>query len=150
MKRDKNLVSLSREHHYGLLCVWKIREGVKKNIEFVRIKNYINYFWEHHLQHHFETEDAVFPELQKKSLTLQMENEHRNLEQQIKIINNSNDYQSLLDFADALNHHIRFEERVLFPQYEEELTEEKLCEIGRKIQERNAMFTDNYLDEFWK
>lgn len=32
MKRNENLIPLSREHHYGLLCVWKIREGVKKKI----------------------------------------------------------------------------------------------------------------------
>lgn len=150
MKRNKNLVPLSREHHYGLLCVWKIREGVKKNIEYWRIKNYINFFWENHLQHHFHTEDIVLPEVQDNSLTIQMEKEHRNLEKQIKILNSVRDYNTLLDFADALNHHIRFEERVVFPYYEEMLSEEKLAEVGKKNQGDKTGFIDTYSDEFWK
>lgn len=32
MKRNENLVPLSRDHHFGLLCCWKIRQGIKKEV----------------------------------------------------------------------------------------------------------------------
>ena len=30
MKRDKNIVPLSQDHHFGLLSGWKIKQGIKK------------------------------------------------------------------------------------------------------------------------
>ena len=41
MKRDKNIIPLSQDHHFGLLSGWKIKQGIKKNISYERIKNYI-------------------------------------------------------------------------------------------------------------
>jgi iron-sulfur cluster repair protein YtfE (RIC family) len=62
MKRNDNIVWLSRDHHSGLLCSWKVRQGVKKEIEPGRIKNYILYFFENHLEDHFKAEEEVlFP-----------------------------------------------------------------------------------------
>lgn len=42
IKRHTALKPLSREHHHGLLLSWKIREGLKRNIEIPRIKKYID------------------------------------------------------------------------------------------------------------
>lgn len=33
MKRNENIVLLSRDHHFGLLCAWKIRQGLKKKLK---------------------------------------------------------------------------------------------------------------------
>ena len=33
LKRHAGLVELSRDHHHGLLLSWKIRQGLKKEIE---------------------------------------------------------------------------------------------------------------------
>lgn len=150
MKRNENLIPLSKEHHHGLLCVWKIREGVKRNIEFDRIRNYINFFWENHLENHFETEDASFPALEGTALNSQMEAEHENLRQLVKNLNSEGNYNLLLDFANALNDHIRFEERVVFPHYESTLTAKELTEIGEKIKKNSSPKEENYPDEFWK
>ena len=54
MKRDKNIVPLSQDHHFGLLSGWKIKQGIKKNISYERIKNYINYHWDNSQSFHFD------------------------------------------------------------------------------------------------
>lgn len=41
MKRHAALVQLSRDHHYGLLLCWKLKEGLKKEIEVERMSKYI-------------------------------------------------------------------------------------------------------------
>lgn len=44
IKRSGHLIQLSREHHFSLLFCWKVRTGIKKNIEKRRIIPYILFF----------------------------------------------------------------------------------------------------------
>ncbi len=150
MKRNENLVPLSREHHFGLLCMWKIRQGVTKGIAYKRILNYVNYFWKESLSRHFETEDRVLPEMENAILQNQMEQEHSQIRKLISHINASDDKQLLLDFANALQNHIRFEERVVFPEYEQNLSDEQMKEIGKLLSDSDHKGIDDYPDEFWK
>ena len=150
MKRNENLIPLSREHHFGLLCSWKIREGVKLGIEFERIKDYINYFWSERLQHHFNAEDTVFEPIKKDDSFFVMEREHDEIEKLIALINQSNNSDLLIEFADALQNHIRFEERELFPHLEQTLTKNELSSIGKKLSNLIIEGEDKYADEFWK
>lgn len=150
MKRNENLVPLSREHRFGLLCVWKIRQGVSKGVDYRRILNYINYFWKESLSRHFETEDRVLPEMENAILQNQMEQEHSQIRKLISHINASDDKQLLLDFANALQNHIRFEERVVFPEYEQNLSDEQMTEIGKQLSDSGQKGIDEYPDEFWK
>lgn len=141
---------LSRDHHFGLLCCWKIRQGIKKDISYGRIKNYINDYWEKNLSGHFKIEDIVIPEIENNSLQLQMENEHREINRLISNINQSDNRDLLTDFADALYKHIRFEERMVFPYLEEHLSEDQLNEIGVQLTKLHQKEDDGYPDEFWK
>ena len=150
MKRNENLVPLSRDHHFGLLCCWKIRQGIKKEVSYERIKNYINYYWEKNLHNHFKTEDDVLPELSNEGLQNQMEKEHVEIHRLINTINQSEDERLLLDFANALQSHIRFEERVVFPNYEEMLSADQLDEIGNLLTKFHHKEEDDYEDKFWK
>lgn len=150
MKRNENLVPLSKDHHFGLLCVWKIRMGLKKGISYDRIRKYINYFWQKNLHSHFEVEDIVLPEIENASLLSQMEKEHVEIHRLINTINQSEDERLLLDFANALQSHIRFEERVVFPNYEEMLSADQLDEIGNLLTKFHHKEEDDYADEFWK
>ena len=150
MKRNENLVPLSRDHHFGLLCSWKIQQGVKKEIPYDRIRKYINFFWEHHLEKHFETEDTVLPEVKDEALYTRMEKEHHEIKSLIRQINASEDPRLLLDFAEALHNHIRFEERVVFPDYEKKLSGNELEKIGDYLQKNHPKEQDDYPDEFWK
>ncbi|MCC3215579.1 MULTISPECIES: hemerythrin domain-containing protein [Chryseobacterium] len=150
MKRNENLVPLSRDHHFGLLCSWKIREGVRKNIIYDRIKKYINYFWQESLSKHFEIEDTVLPEPENESLQFQMQKEHSEIRKLINTVNQSQNPRLLEDFADALSGHIRFEERMYFPHLENHLSDDEMTEIGNKLSLIHQKEQDNYPDQFWK
>lgn len=150
MKRNENLVPLSRDHHFGLLCCWKIRQGIKKDIPYERIKNYVTDYWEKNLSWHFDIEDIVLPEVNNESLQMQMEDEHRQIRKLIKSITHSGSRELLSDFADALYKHIRFEERMIFPFLEEHLSGEELDTIGEHLLQVHRKEEDSYQDEFWK
>ncbi|MEO8933940.1 MAG: hemerythrin domain-containing protein [Xanthomarina sp.] len=147
-KRHKALQPLSREHHHGLLLSWKIRSGFNKNIDPIRIKTYADWFFETHLIPHFEMEEAhIFSileddnELIKRALA-----EHRRLKRLFSEVEVAP--KTLSKIEEELEQHIRFEERVLFPEIQKAATEEQLKYI-EKIHQTEP-FEDNLEDEFWK
>ncbi|MFB9055811.1 hemerythrin domain-containing protein [Mariniflexile ostreae] len=147
-KRHKALQPLSREHHHGLLLSWKIRSGFSKNIAPERIKRYADWFYENHLIPHFKIEEAhIFTilnddhELVKRALA-----DHRRLKR--LFTEESDDIKRLSKIEEELDKHIRFEERVLFPEIQKIATENQLALIEEVHQEHD--FVDNIEDEFWK
>lgn len=146
IKRIEQLKALSREHHHGLLLCWKIREGIKRNIETERIKKYVDWFWNNHLQQHFETEEnLLFPILgSQNELIQQALTEHRRLK---RLFENENDiHKSISLIEEELEKHIRFEERVLFNEIQKVATQQELDKLYTK---HNSDFQDNLTDEFW-
>ncbi len=147
IKRNEYLKPISREHHHGLLLCWKIRTGLKKEIDPIRIKKYADWFYLNHLIPHFEIEEKfIFTILEKDNLLIKKAiSEHRRLkrlfESETKIIRNL----SLIE--EDLESHIRFEERVLFNKIQEIATEEQLEKI--KIFHTEDTFEDNLTDPFW-
>ena len=126
IKRHPALQALSREHHYGLLFCWKIREGFKRNIALERIKKYSDWFWDNYLMNHFaEEEKHLFVILAdendkvKKAIT-----QHRKLKRLFE--NNKEAYISLNLIEEELEKHIRFEERILFNEIQQTVKEEQL------------------------
>lgn len=147
LKRHKALQPFSREHHHGLLLSWKIRSGFNKNIEVERIKTYADWFFENELIPHFELEEThIFPlldadnELIKRALA-----EHRRLK---RLFNDDKDIErSLHKIEEELEQHIRFEERILFPEIQKNATEAQLALI--EDIHHDERFVDNATDEFW-
>lgn len=147
-KRHKALQPLSREHHHGLLLSWKIRAGFSKNIEPKRVKIYADWFFENHLVPHFEMEEKhIFTilnngnDLIKRALA-----DHRRLKR--LFTEEENDAKALSQIEEELDKHIRFEERVLFPEIQKVATEKQLALIEDIHQEDD--FDDKIDDEFWK
>ncbi|MEO6348392.1 MAG: hemerythrin domain-containing protein [Aquaticitalea sp.] len=148
LKRHKTLQPLSRDHHHGLLLSWKIRSGFNKKIEVERIKTYTDWFFMTHLIPHFELEEQhIFPLLKKDNdLVKRALSEHRRLK---RLFNEENEIEkSLSKIEEELEHHIRFEERVLFPEIQKIASEEELVLIEKMHQQDN--FEDNLNDEFWR
>ncbi|CAM4102028.1 hemerythrin domain-containing protein [Flavobacterium antarcticum] len=147
IKRNENLKAISREHHHGLLLSWKIRAGVKKEVEPIRIKKYLDWFYTEHLLPHFEIEEKhIFPilgnehELVKKALT-----EHRRL---MRLFESDTDLvKNIHLIEEELESHIRFEERVLFNEIQEVASEEQLEQV--RIHHTEEKFVDNDEDAFW-
>ena len=115
--RNKSLVPFSRDHHFGLLLVWKISQGISNMVLPVRISNYVLYFYEQDLQAHFMDEERlIFPLLEANDPSrLQAEYEHKTIRNLISdITHDKNNIELLQLFAENLKEHIRFEERSLF------------------------------------
>lgn len=152
MRRDINIVPLSRDHHDGLLFCWKIRQGLTKGVSPDRIRRYVGYFWTHHMKEHFrEEEDILFPTFQHPLCDQAIE-EHRHIARLVHLIigKNSNIPEDCRRLADLVDVHIRFEERQLFHLFEEMLPKERLSAIGAELNRlHDHVAREDYHDPFW-
>lgn len=146
IKRHPSLQPVSREHHFGLLLCWKIRQGFRLDISPERIKSYSDWFWKNHLMAHFEVEEKyIFSVLPADDpLIIQAFSEHHRLK---KLFESDDIPESFRLIEQELDQHIRFEERVLFNKVQQVATPEQLQLIEEN---HNTPFDDNWEDEFWK
>lgn len=148
IKREVALRPLSREHHHGLLLCWKIKTGLKNRVEPERIKRYADWFFAQHLTAHFEIEEKqLFPILGAgNALVQQAIFEHRRIEE---LFNTKTDLPVILELiALELDHHIRFEERVLFNEIQLVAVDAQLQlleEIHREVPD-----SELWPDKFWE
>lgn len=148
IKRNESLKPVSRDHHHALLLSWKIRAGLKKEIEVERIKNYADWFYMHHLIPHFEIEEKyIFSLLDKENeLVKRAFSEHSAIKSLFET--QSVDTEILNVLQQELENHIRFEERILFNEIQKVATEEQLKLI--EFHHDDAGFVDNLTDTFWE
>jgi hypothetical protein len=152
IKRHPQLVKLSRDHHFGLLLVWKIRQGLRKAIDEKRIAAYIVYCYHLELAPHFaQEEDYLLTHLPADdALRLRTEDDHIRIRRAIELLNAAEEikHQQLEAFASLLEKHIRFEERELFIALEALLDEAALKEIGDALNTSTKQ-EDTWQDVFW-
>jgi hemerythrin-like domain-containing protein len=150
LKRSKELILLSKDHHQGLLLCWKIRSGINKKISAARISDYVSFFSELELKDHFKKEEEiVFSELPSDdSLKSEALKQHEVLQAMICDLGDSN-YETLNEFADKLDEHIRFEERILFPHIEKQLPAERIQLLGERMTAIHKNIEDDWKDNFW-
>ena len=148
IKRSEQLKSLSREHHDALLFIWKIRKGLRNKTGLTIIAGYINWFWENHLNHHFNDEERILlPHLAVADpLARQLKAEHESIR---KFFETEWNEKSIDSFITLLNDHIRFEERQLFPYAEKVIQEKELNSIYEQLLKEAAQ-CKNWDNEFWK
>ncbi len=152
IKRHKAIVQFSREHHFGLLLIWKIRQGLKANIDPKRISDYVLFFFDEDLKTHFaEEERSLFSKLDDDDgLKFQAMKEHTEILHYIAEIRSDNKNPELLTvFADALDRHIRFEERVLFNHLQSKLSDAALAALALEHPERVEDTDSRWNDHFW-
>ena len=153
LKRHPALVPLSQDHHFGLLLSWKIRKGISQKTDNKRIRDYLHYFMLEHLEPHFKMEEAfLFVYLAKNDmLRKEAEKQHealRSLHRKI-VSTPAVENGDLLEFAEGLDSHIRFEERKLFPYIQVELVEKDLLEFQERMDTIHEKVQENWEDEFW-
>lgn len=148
IKRHEALKPLSREHHHGLLLCWKIRQGLKLEVEPQRMKNYTDWFKQSYLYPHFEAEEEyVFPVLGDEHLHVKKAlAEHRRLK---RLFDDDDEIiKSLSLIEEELDGHIRFEERILFNEVQQIASPGQFEEIERK--HHSIPFSDDdWEDHFW-
>ena len=148
--RKPALVAFSKDHHFGLLLVWKIRQGLDLKVGVNRIASYINFFFKEHLEEHFrEEEDLLFDQLDPKAeLRKRAEKEH----EELRSINNkilaAPDQQLIIKFAALLEDHIRFGERLLFNHIQKCFSESQLQNVVEKMK-HTEIKEEKWNDSFW-
>ena len=156
MKRNKNLRTLSWEHHDGLVVAFRLQQGLKKGVKIPEMARYILHIWKNTLQLHFQREEnAITPNLENKRdgkpLVKQMMGEHKTFKNLITMIKVDKVSRNSIDeFAKLLNHHIRFEERELFPELERLATKEEMAKIGLFLGQHHHRACNDWQPRFWQ
>ena len=148
IKRRLELRPLSREHHHGLLFCWKLRAGLRTAVATNRIKAYAEWFFKQHLHQHFIAEETgLFPILGAgHSGVRRAVEEHNRIRLLFQFQGDETNTLELI--ADELDHHIRFEERILFNEIQEFASPEQLTlldDLHREVPE-----PESWPDPFWE
>jgi iron-sulfur cluster repair protein YtfE (RIC family) len=140
MKRHKSLIPLSHDHFHGLKAASMLKKDapVFKNLpnDPEGKRKYILDFFESDLIDHFKKEEEIlYPISRGKSKELdeiwvEIFNEHKKIFELVDLIRNSSNINNDLNsLGEALEDHIRKEERILFPLIEKNCSEIELQKI---------------------
>ena len=153
IKRSPALVQFSKDHHFALLLIWKVRQGLRFGIESQRINNYIIFFFQNYLEEHFkEEEDLLFVHLDYNNASRTVaEQDHKAVREIMEKIKSDPKNKTIsAEFINRLEKHIRFEERELFNELQNALNESDLNIIAEKMDTLHpALKEDNWKDTFW-
>ena len=153
IKRHQAIVSFSKDHHFGLLLAWKIRQGLEKGVNAERISKYVVYFFKKDLEKHFKDEEQLlFCKLPvDDALRKRAEEEHQSIYNLVNAIDeNKNDTNLLKQLANELEKHIRFEERELFNHLQNNITTEDLELIEKRFPNNSKTIDEMWEDIFWE
>lgn len=153
IKRQQAMISFSKDHHFGLLLVWKIRQGLEKGINAERISKYVLFFFKEDLEKHFkDEEELLFCKLPvDDTLRKQAEADHQSIYNLVNAIDeNKNDTSLLKQLAIELEKHIRFEERKLFIHLQNNIKADDLELIEKRFSNNGKTIDEKWEDVFWK
>jgi iron-sulfur cluster repair protein YtfE (RIC family) len=144
MKRHPALYVLSHDHHQGLILAQQIKKGAPQykgmptTVE--EKKDYTISFFKTELVKHFKAEEEIlFPAVEGKSaevdkLINEIISEHRKMESLVGDLEKTDQLENVLDeLGNLLEKHIRKEERELFVEIENLLSETELNSISNRL-----------------
>jgi hemerythrin-like domain-containing protein len=151
IKRSKELQPLSREHHDGLLFVWKLKQGLDNHIPVERLMDYTGWYWVNHIKPHFFQEEKILLPFIAAShpMALQLKKEHEYIRELILNIDREPDRHDFVRLTNLLETHIRFEEREFFSFLEEQLSAHQLTEICEQLEKHPVSCSQEWKDDFW-
>ena len=133
-----------------------LSKGVRRKADLNVMADFIVDGWKKELNQHFIMEEEyLIPLLNRKQfdpvLTDRLLSEHFQIRSIInKITGGSFTVTDITDFAVLLERHIRFEERIYFPDAEKCLNHEELQSIGKVLQGSEDSNCINYPIKFWQ
>jgi hemerythrin-like domain-containing protein len=117
MMRDPALVPLSREHHEALVLALRARTTVDE-ANAAALREHLLQRWEEQFEPHFATEEqTLLPALAAAGAAHQVTQalaQHDELRELVARLANG-DVSALAPWGQAMERHVRFEERELFP-----------------------------------
>lgn len=152
IKRSVHLQPLSREHHEGLLFVWKLRQGLNNHIALERLKEYTSWYWKNHIKPHFYQEEKILLPFfnPADALALRLKEEHDYIRELIIAIGHEPVRHDFVQLCNLIDAHIRFEEREFFAYLELHLSEQELKDVQILLDEKPVNFTEDWKDAFWE
>ena len=155
MKRDISLQPLSHQHHNALMGCLLIRKGVEKKADKKVLKDFTLNWWQQDLQQHMQAEEKVLlPYLSQhqfnKSYLHVIRREHdtiRLLADRLRV--QEDGYRLYNIYADLVEQHIRFEERIAFNKIQEDFSKEQLSELENQLVDNSRKCSD-YPVKFWE
>ncbi|MCS6816537.1 MAG: hemerythrin domain-containing protein [Blastocatellia bacterium] len=148
-RRHESLIPLSHGHHHGLVLSWRIKRALaRESLEEEALRQLaraVVSFFESDLAPHFAAEEeGLFPimeaNLGRLDLLMELREEHERfrawIEELRRSIDASPSMETLRAFGVLLHDHIRKEERVLFPIFEERMPPDEARRAGSVIVER--------------
>lgn len=152
IKRTVHLQPLSREHHDGLLFVWKIRQGLDNHASLDKLKDYTSWFWKNHIKPHFYQEEKILLPFfnPADALALRLKEEHDHIRELILTIGHDPVRHDFIQLCNLLDAHIRFEEREFFNYLELHLSEQELKDVFILLEEKPVNCKEEWKEEFWK
>ena len=144
MKRNPALYTLSHDHHQGLILAQQLKKGAPQYKGMPSIleekKDYTIQFYNGELKKHFaEEEEILFPAVKNKNavvdkLIAEVISEHRKMESLVNNLETTYRLEDVLDeLGKLLETHIRKEERELFVEIENVLSETELSVISENL-----------------
>lgn len=152
IKRAETLLPLSREHHFDLLLAWKIRKGIQQEVDPARMAAYICYLDEELMDAHFRDEETLLFDRMPPEDTpcRRARQEHEEIRRLVgEIAKGERDTEVFSRLADAVEAHVRYEERELFPYLEQQLPADLHAEIAAALAAKHEGFTEVWDDPFW-
>jgi len=144
MKRSPELRDLSVDHHHGLVAARSLRWAADGRVPLAKAVAAFRRTWREAIQPHFRLEEEVLlPEFARAvpaddPLIVRTLVEHVALRRAVHDLEASSGERQLdlaREVGRALDDHIRFEERVLFPRIEAALAGEGLARLARELGE---------------
>lgn len=147
-KRHESLILLARDHHEALLLALRLQQGTLALLKLWshdprQQAMHVTAFYDEHLKLHFEKEEMVlFPVARASIPSTQttidnLIKEHRLMEHSISSFRSpameslGRDLQS---FGELLEHHVRTEDRTLFPLIESQAPQKVLDDIQARFE----------------
>ena len=129
MKRHERLIPLTHDHHHALAQTRRLRVAAKADDKsrLEATETFLDFFREDTLAHFREEEEKIFPlvvEHEQSRATLEQAMfEHLQIHSFVRTLKRGLDEgvvrrEEITQLADALESHIRFEEKVVFPLIE--------------------------------
>jgi hemerythrin-like domain-containing protein len=137
MKRDANLVPLSRQHFQALVLCMRIH---RRRAERGVLQQEMLALYAEDVRFHFQAEEKfLFPAARRipavMPLVRELRQEHTKLRRAFAAARRrALKSVELVRFADLLEGHIRKEERQLFEECQKQMSEQELSALGRRMQ----------------
>lgn len=142
MKRQPALQDLSRDHQQFLLHARGLRWAIQGNRHAQPLATELRLlldFWQAGGEHHFEAEEAiVVPACLRADEDLaafarQIQRDHLWLREHLTCLPKAT-HDEVLEFAQRLHDHVRFEERAVFEGLQAALSDTELADLGAQLQ----------------